>query len=123
MQPRPDIGWQAVTLDAHVNGPFASRMPPGDCTSTRLTAAGISVGAITASVSGNTGQIHLDGELVGLHVPGPNPDLLAGDPLMIHADARLDAPDRPVHVVVRHTLFEADANALTGGRASVSMPR
>ena len=22
MQPRPDIGWQAVTLDAHVRGPF-----------------------------------------------------------------------------------------------------
>ena len=24
MQPRPDIGWQAVAIDAHVRGPFRS---------------------------------------------------------------------------------------------------
>ena len=23
MQPRPDVGWQAVAIDAHVRGPFA----------------------------------------------------------------------------------------------------
>ncbi len=50
-------------------------------------------------------------------------NLLAGDPLVIQADARLDAPDRPVHVTLRHPLFTADANALTGnsGRIDATM--
>jgi translocation and assembly module TamB len=127
MRPRPDIGWQAVTLDAHVKGPFAQPDATGRLHIDALDAAGISVGAITASVSGNTGQIHVDGELVDLHVPGPKPDLFAGEPLVIHADARLDAPDRPVHVVVHHTLIEADANARTAGAqgvdATVTLPQ
>ena len=52
-------------------------------------------------------------------MPGPDADLLASDPLTIQADARLDAPDRPVHVALRHRLFTADADALTGERRSV----
>jgi translocation and assembly module TamB len=119
MRPRPDIAWQAVTLDAHVNGPFARPDATGRLHIDALDAAGISVGAVTASVSGNTGQVRLDGELADLHVPGPKPDLFAGEPLVIRADARLDAPDRPVHLVVRHTLIEADADARTAGAQSI----
>ena len=123
MRPRPDIGWQAVTLDAHVKGPFAQPDATGRLHIDALDAAGISVGAITASVSGNTGQIHVDGELVDLHVPGPKPDLLAGEPLVIHADARLDAPDRPVHVVVHHTLIDGRRQCTDRQARKVSMRR
>jgi translocation and assembly module TamB len=127
MRPRPDIAWQAVTLDAHVNGPFARPDATGRLHIDALDAAGISVGAVTASVSGNTGQVRLDGELADLHVPGPKPDLFAGEPLVIRVDARLDAPDRPVHLVVRHTLIEADADARTAGAqgidATVTLPQ
>ena len=115
MRPRPDVGWQAVTLDAHVSGPFAKADATGRLHIDALAAAGISIGGVTASVSGNTGQVHLDGELADLHVPGPKPDLFAGDPVVVRVDARLDAPDRPVHVVLRHKLIEAEANAQTAG--------
>jgi translocation and assembly module TamB len=115
MRPRPDVGWQAVTLDAHVSGPLAKPDATGRLHIDALAAAGISIGGVTASVSGNTGQVHLDGELLDLHVPGPKPDLFAGDPVVVRVDARLDAPDRPVHVVLRHKLIEAVADAQTAG--------
>jgi translocation and assembly module TamB len=119
MRPRPDIAWQAVTLDAHVKGPFAQPDATGRLRIDALAAAGISVASITANVSGDAGQVHLEGEVLGLHSPGPSPDLFAGDPITIHADARLDAPDRPVHVVLRHKLVEAEADARTGGKLAL----
>jgi translocation and assembly module TamB len=119
MRPRTDIAWQAVALDAHVSGPFARPDATGRLQVDALAAAGASIGSITASLSGNTGQVHLDGEVRGLHVPGPKPDLFAGDPLTITADARLDAPDRPLHVALHHRLIEAEADARTAGSPGV----
>ncbi len=114
MQPRPDIAWQAVALDAHVSGPFTRPDATGHLRIDALTAAGATAGNISADISGNAGQVRLDGQVVGLHVPGPSPDLLADDPLVIQADVRLDAPDRPVHVTLRHKLFAVDGDVLTG---------
>jgi translocation and assembly module TamB len=114
MQPRPDLGWQAVTIDAHVHGRFATPDAAGQLRIGSLTAAGVRVDQFTADIAGNVGQLRLRGEVTGLHLPGPNAELLAGDPLTIAVDARLDAPDRPVHIALRHRLFTADADALTG---------
>jgi translocation and assembly module TamB len=119
MQPRPDVGWQSVAIDAHVRGPFSRPDATGHLRIEALTGAGVRIDALTADIAGNTGQIGLDCEVTGLHVPGPNADFLAGDPLTIRADARLDQPGRPLHVVLRHRLFTADADALTGDRRSV----
>ena len=119
MQPRPDVAWQAVALDAHVSGPFTRPDATGRLRIDALTAAGASIAGITASLSGNTGQVHLDAEVTGLRVPGPKPDLFAADPLTLAADARLDAPDRPVHLVLRHRLIDAAADARTAGSPGV----
>ncbi len=119
MQPRADIGWQAVTIDAHVHGPWAAPDAAGRLRIDALTAAGARIDQVTADIAGNAGQLRLNGEVTGLHLPGPNTELLAGDPLTITADARLNAPDRPVHVALRHRLFTADADVLTGDRKSM----
>jgi translocation and assembly module TamB len=119
MQPRPDIGWQAVAIDAHVRGPFRSPDAAGRMRVDALSTAGLRIDRFTADIAGDAGRLRLDGEVTGLHVPGPNADLLASDPLTIQANARLDTPDRPVHVALRHRLFTADADALTGERRSV----
>ena len=95
----------------------AALMPPGRMRVDALTTAGLRIDRFTADIAGDAGRLRLDGEVTGLHVPGPNADLLASDPLTIQADARLDAPDRPVHVALRHRLFTADADALTGRAA------
>jgi translocation and assembly module TamB len=114
MHPRTDVAWQAVSLDAHVKGPFDRPDATGQVRIDALTAAGVTVGSATATISGNTGQVRLDGQVVGLRLPEPNGDLLAGDPLVIEADARLDTLDRPVHVTLSQKLFTVEANALTG---------
>ncbi|MEJ0018046.1 MAG: translocation/assembly module TamB domain-containing protein [Acetobacteraceae bacterium] len=119
MQPRPDIAWQSVTVDAQVRGPFTAPDATGRVQIDGLTAAGVAIGRFAATIAGDTGRVRLDGELTGLRVPGPAPDLLAGEPLAVHADVQLAAPDRPVHVTLRHKLFTADADALTGARRSV----
>jgi translocation and assembly module TamB len=119
MQPRPDIGWQAIVLDAHMHGPFDAPDAAGRVRIDGLTAVGVRADQFTADITGNAARIGLNGEVTGLHLPGPNADLLAGDGLTIAADARLEAPDRPVHIALRHRLFSADADALTGERKSV----
>jgi translocation and assembly module TamB len=119
MQPRADIGWQAVTIDAHVHGPWTAPDATGRLRIDALATAGARLDQVTADVAGNAGQLRLNGEVTGLHLPGPNAELLAGDPLTITADARLDPPDRPVHVALRHPLFTADADAQTGERKSL----
>ncbi len=114
MRPRNDVAWQSVALDAHVRGPFSKPDAAGRLRVDALTAAGVAANTITADIAGNAGRLHLDGEVIGLHVPTPKPDLLSDQPLVIHADARLDAPERPVHVTVQHKLFDLDANATVG---------
>lgn len=119
MQPRPDISWQAVTLDAHLRGPFTTPDAAGRLNIERLAVSGATVDSVSADIAGNAGQLHLDGQVAGLRVPLPNPAMFAGEPVLIHADARLDQPDRPVHLTVRHKLFSLDANALTGATRSL----
>ncbi len=119
MQPRPDVGWQSVALNAHLTGPFTQPTATGHLAIDTLSVAGASIHRLTADIDGDAGRVRLSGEVAGLRVPGPNADLLANDPLVIQADARLDAVDRPVHVMLRHPLFTVDADALTGSRRSL----
>ncbi|HME20094.1 MAG TPA: translocation/assembly module TamB domain-containing protein [Acetobacteraceae bacterium] len=119
MQPRADIGWQTVAIDGHVRGPFSGPDAAGRVHIDRLTAAGVRIDGLTADITGNAGRIGLNGEVIGLHVPGPNADLLASNPLTITADAKLGAPDRPLHITLHHRLFTTDADALTGERRRV----
>ena len=103
-----------MSLDAHVHGPFSRPDATGRLEIDKLTAGGASVSRITADIAGNAGRVRLKGELAGLRVPGPDPDLLAADPLTIEADVKLDEPDRPVHVSLHHKLFTLEGRALTG---------
>jgi translocation and assembly module TamB len=119
MQPRPGIGWQSVSIDAHVHGTFTRPDATGRVDIADLVAAGARVARITADVAGNAGQVRLTGQLAGLRLPAPNPDLLAAEPLTVEADARLDAPDRPLHATLRHRLFSVEANGLTGANRRV----
>ena len=79
----PDIGWQAVAIDAHVRGPFRSPDAAGRMRIDALATAGLRIDRFTADIAGDAGRFRLDGEVTGLHVPGPNADLLASDPLTI----------------------------------------
>ena len=115
MTPRPDISWQDVSLDTHVQGAFTRPELSGRVRIDGLKAVGAGIGRLTADLSGDAGTAQLHAALDGLTLPGQSPNLLAGAPLLLDATARLDAPDRPVTFSLRHPLLQVQGTARTAG--------
>ena len=119
MTPAPSVSWQSVALDAHVHGPFTTPDATGTLRLAGLAAGGATVAKLSADLAGNQGAAHLKATAEGVRIPGPKPDLLASAPLTLEADARLDAPARPVSFALSHPLLQAKGTANTGGDISV----
>ncbi len=115
MTPAPGVSWQSIALDAHVHGPFTKPDATGQLQAAGLAAGGATVGKLTAELHGNQGAAGLRATAEGVRIPGPKPDLLAGAPLVLQADARLDTPTRPVTFTLSHPLLQASGTANTGG--------
>ncbi|HEY4043490.1 MAG TPA: translocation/assembly module TamB domain-containing protein, partial [Rhodopila sp.] len=115
MEPAPNISWQSVMVDAKVHGPFRKPDANGTIKINALSAAGARIGALNADVNGNAGQVELHAAINDLHVPGPKPDLLASDPVILDVSAQLDAADRPVTFALHHPLVSAEGTARTAG--------
>ncbi|HTW25571.1 MAG TPA: translocation/assembly module TamB domain-containing protein [Acetobacteraceae bacterium] len=120
MTPRPDTSWQSVALDAHVQGPFTRPDASGTLTVTGLVAGGAEIKRLTADVAGNAGQVRLKATIDGLHIPGPQPDLLAAAPVTLTADATLDAPDRPITFALQHPLLSVEGRATAAKTEAVT---
>jgi translocation and assembly module TamB len=116
MAPRPDLSWQSIAFDARIDGPFARPAVAAKLDIAALHAAGATVADIAGRVEGDAGTVRLRGELSGIRIPGPRPDLLAAAPVRITAEARLDEADRPVHFSLAHPLLKADGDAATVGQ-------
>ena len=115
MTPAPGVSWRAVSLDAHVAGPFTTPDATGQLRIDALEAGGATVQTLVADLSGNAGQARIEARADGLRIPGPSPGLLAGSPLLLTATVRLDDPARPVHVTAAHKLLALDGAARTAG--------
>lgn len=113
MTPRPDLSWRSVAVDAHVHGPFATPDATATLRIAELAASGGTVRLLAADVAGNAGHLTLKARAEGIRVPGPSPDLLAAAPLVLEADARLDAPGRPIAFTLSHPLIGAKGSADT----------
>lgn len=111
MAPRPDLSWRSVAIDAQLHGQFEKPDAQATVRINGLAAGGATVAAASFDVSGNQGAVSLTGALDGLRIPGPHPDLLAGAPLRIAANLRLDVPGRPARIRLDHPLLEADTEA------------
>ena len=89
MQPRPDVSWQSVSLDARVHGPFTRPDATGRVQIDALKVAGGSVSeAITADIAGNAGRVQVDGQIAGLRLPVPNPICSPATPLTFRRTRR-----------------------------------
>jgi translocation and assembly module TamB len=115
MTPRPDVSWQAVALDARVQGSFDRPNLDAQVRLDQLSAAGGGVQRLIADVAGDQGLVRLHATADVLRVPGSPPDLFAAAPLTLDATARLDAPDRPVEFSLQHPLLSAQGTAQVGG--------
>ncbi len=115
MAPRPDISWQAVSLDAHMHGPFTKPELSGQVRVDALKAVGAGASRVTANLAGNAGTAQLHAVVDGLTLPGQAPALFAAAPVLLDATARLDASDRPVDFSLTHPLLQAKGTAQTAG--------
>lgn len=113
MHPAPDIAWRAVTLQAHLAGPFTTPDATGRLQIHDLQAAGATLQTLDATITGNAGQVSLDALATALRLPTPNSALLAAAPLHLTATARLDDPARPVRYTLTHPLITIDGTAQT----------
>ncbi len=120
MTPRPDLSWQAVALQARVRGPLARPNARGTFRLEGFAASGAAVRLLTADLDGDLGHVNLRAAAEGLRLPGPAPDLLAGAPLLLRADAVLDDPARPVTFDLAHPLLTAAGRAQTSGDLSAT---
>jgi translocation and assembly module TamB len=123
MTPRPDVTWQSVALDAHVQGPFTAPDVTGHVELAGLLAFGTGVASLNADAAGNAGQVRLQAAIGGLTLPGQDPSLFAGAPVLIDATAQLAAAGRPIEFSLRHPLINAHGTARTAGplQADVSL--
>jgi translocation and assembly module TamB len=114
MNPRPNLAWQSVALDAHVSGPFTTPRASGTLDITSLSASGAAIRQLAARVGGDgAGQVTLHMQAEGIRVPGRNPNLLAAGAITLDASARMDAPERPVDFTIKHPLIDAEGRAQT----------
>jgi translocation and assembly module TamB len=123
MRPRADLSWKSISLSATLSGPWARPAAQGTLHVADLSAGRAGARAIAARLQGEGGQLQVQASLVGLRIPGRRPDALAGAPVELEADARLDRPGRPVTFSLRHPLIVAQGSARTAGelQASVSL--
>ena len=121
MTPRPDLRWQSLSMQAHVDGPFARPEAKGDVVIDRLVASGAETRAVRANVQASGGALAVQGAVVGLRLPGPQPELLAGSPVEFRADARLDDAARPVTFRLAHPLLSVEGRANTGADVSATI--
>ena len=115
MQPRPDLSWQAIALNAQVQGKFSKPTVDGHLTIDQLKAYGGGAQELKADVSGNQGLVHVTAQADRLTIPGSHPDLLAGAPLHVVATAHLAEANRPIDFSVQHPLLTASGTAQTAG--------
>ena len=121
MQPRPDLSWQSVALDAQLLGAFTKPTVTGHLIIDQLRAWGGGAKRLSADVLGNAGQMRVRAVADAPRVPGPHPDLLAGAPLTLEATAHLAAADRPVDFSLRHKLLTATGSVRTAGTLQAQM--
>jgi translocation and assembly module TamB len=121
MRPKPDMSWQAIAVDAQVQGRFTQPTARANVRLEGLNAAAAVIGRIALEVQGDAGKVGLQGEVAGLKLPGPQPDLFAAAPLRIQADARLDTVDKPVVFALKHPLLVAEGNASIGAETALKL--
>ncbi len=115
MTPRPDVSWQAIALDAHVQGPFDRPNLNGRLQIDQAKSGDAGLQRLVADVAGDQGLVRLHATADGVRVPGSPPDLFAAAPFTLDATAHLEAPDRPVEFALHHPLLSADGSAQAAG--------
>ncbi len=122
MRPNADIGWQRLALHGRFRGGVAAPDADGrlDITGLRL-AAGMGIASLSASLKASGGNAAVQAVADGLEIPGPQPMLLAPDPLQLDASVRLNEAARPITLAITHHLFSLRAQATSAGQQGAAL--
>ncbi len=115
MQPRADIAWQSIDIHAHAAGAFTAPDATAKIAVNSFAAAGAKIDSLQADVAGTRGAVNLHAIITGTHLPGAQANLFASSPIDVTGDINLQAPHRPAHFKVTHTLLSLAGDAQTQG--------
>jgi len=122
MSPRPGLSWQRIALRGRWVGSIKSPRAEARLTVEALQLpGGEQVGALQGDLHAQQGALAAHASVEGLVLPGPQPRLLAGSPLRVDANVRLDEAGRPLQLTAEHRLFGLEAHALTAGAPSLTL--
>jgi translocation and assembly module TamB len=114
LSPRPEFGWDKITLAGNWHGPLSSATADGV-----LQAEGLRIGGslrilrLNTALAARAGKLAVHGTVEGLVLPGPAPRLLAQEPLTIDASWSPAEASRPLTVTAAQRLFKLRAQAAT----------
>lgn len=113
MKPSKSLSWSSLSARGHLHGTFARPDIDVRVKIAGLSASGVRLAAVNATLAGNGGRAKLQGTLIGLSLPGEKAGVFAAQPVEITADADLAAPDRPVTFALTHPLIKASGRTTT----------
>jgi translocation and assembly module TamB len=122
VQPRADLQWSNAAAHGHWSGGIKAPLAMAHLqVGGLLVPGGLRLGGFNADVTADHGSLSLRGKAEGLQVPGPRPNLLAGDAIALDAVMRLDQDSRPLDLRLNHRLFTLSGRWLTAGKQSASL--
>jgi len=127
MDLRPDLGWQSLTAEGHLQGALDAPTVNADLDVRAFRVQDFRIEGVTANVSGQTGDLDFSGSLTGFRLPGSEPDLFARAPIAAKGTIELRTPARTFTVSLIHPLLSIEAQGTAGEatrvQASISAPR
>jgi translocation and assembly module TamB len=121
MAPRKDVSWQSASLTGRITGAFAKPEASGRLTIDGVRASGASLGNLTAELYGHAGRAALNATLTGLRLAGPAPNLLAGAPVKLEIETRLDKPTWPIAFLAAHPLVSVRGQGALAEQSNITL--
>jgi translocation and assembly module TamB len=127
MELRTDLAWQSLSAQGQLSGSFDAPDIDASLDVRTLRAQDINIDGVTATITGQTGDLMFDGSIAGLRVPGSDPDVFARDPIAVRGRVDLDLDPRPFSISLLHPLLGIEAQGTAGdmehAEATVTVPR
>ena len=119
LTPRPGLAWRRIALQGRWRGPLRGARASGELDLEGLRLAdGARLGLLRMILAADGRILTVHATARHIRLPGPQPQLLRGSPLILQASLQWQAPHRPVQLRVTDRLFELRAQALTAGTRS-----
>jgi translocation and assembly module TamB len=113
MSPRPELAWTKLALRGNWHGSVSAPTADGRLDVDGLSIAGSKMARLNAALTAAAGKLGVGAVVTGLEVPGPQPRLLANDPVKLDGSVQLNDKSLPIELTATHPLFNLHAHTET----------